>query len=289
MNEILNDLSGKIDLSLIRVLSEVKAITEELKIDFFIIGATARDIVMQYLHGIRAPRMTRDIDIAVCLSDWDEYSNLTETLLSKGVFRKSNQKQRFVYEDTVIDIIPFGKISGPASEIRWPPDYDIIMRTIGFMDVYSSSITFRLSSKPPLDIKLASIPGLAVLKLLAWKEKPSRDKDAEDLLFIMHNYQNTGIQDRLYEDEPILLEEEKFDIERAGIRLLGRDMAKISNSDTAKALLDILISETGEDSSYKLVSQMSGNSDRFDTNMLLLEKLKQGFVEGPGQQESQHE
>jgi len=282
MNEILNDLSGKIDPSLIRVLSEIKAITEELKIDFFIIGATARDIVIQHFHGIRAPRMTRDIDIAVCLADWNEYSNLTEILLSKGVFRKGNQKQRYIYKDTVIDIIPFGKIAGPANEIRWPPDNDIIMRTIGFTDVYDSSITIRLGSNPPLDVKLASIPGLAVLKLLAWREKPSRDKDAEDLLFIMHNYQNTGVQDRLYEDEPILLEEEKFDIERAGIRLLGRDMAKLSNGETAEVLMDILISETDEDGSYKLVFQMSGHSDRFEAIMLLLRKLKQGFIEGFG-------
>jgi len=57
-------------------------------------------------------------------------------------------------------------------------------------------------------------------------------------------------------------------------------MARISNSDTAKAVMEILVSETEEDGRYKLVSQMASNNDRFEANMLLLEKLKQGFVEG---------
>jgi predicted nucleotidyltransferase len=281
MNKILNDLSGKIESSLIRALLEVKKITDALKIDFFLVGATARDIVMQHLYKIRAPRMTKDIDIAVCVANWEEYRILTDTLLSKGEFLKGDQKQRYVFKDTVIDFIPFGEISGPDNAIRWPPDHDTILNTVGFMDVYKNSMTFRLSREPVLEIKLASIPGLAIMKLLAWKDDPSRQKDATDLLFIMQNYQAAGIEDRLYEKEISLLQEEEFDNELAGIRLLGRDMARISNPETEKALMEILISETGE-ISYKLVSQMSGVSDRFDSNLALLEKLKQGFIEGLG-------
>ena len=120
------------------------------------------------------------------------------------------------------------------------------------------------------------------MKLLAWNEAyPNRQKDAEDLYFIMRNYQHAGIEDRLYEEEVSMLLEEEFDNERAGIRLLGRDMAKISNSDTAKAVLKIIALETGEDSPYRLVSQMASNNyDSCDDIMVFLEKLKQGFIEG---------
>jgi len=281
MNRMLYDLSGKIESSLIRALLEIKKIADGLKVNFMVIGATARDIIMEHLYKVKTPRMTKDIDIAVCVANWEEYKALTDALLARGDFLKGNQKQRYDFKGTFIDIIPFGDISGRDNTISWPPDHRTRMCTVGFMDVYNNSITFRLSNEPVLDIKLASIPGLAIMKLLSWNEAyPDRQKDAEDLLFFMRHYQDAGIETRLYEKETSLLQEEGFDNERAGIRLLGRDMAKISNSDTAKALMDILVSETREDISYKLVSQMASNSDRFDANMLLLEKLKQGFVEG---------
>jgi predicted nucleotidyltransferase len=283
MNRMLYDLSGMIESSLISALLEIKKIADGLKIDFFVIGATARDIIMQLLYKVKAPRMTKDIDIAVCVANWEEYKALTDALLAKGEFLKGTQIQRYDFKGTFIDIIPFGDISGRDNTISWPPDHETIMCTVGFMDVYKNSITFRLNSEPVLDIKLATIPGLAIMKLLAWNETyPTRQKDAEDLLFIMHNYQDAGIEDRLYKNETSLLQEEEFDNELAGIRLLGRDMARISNSDTAKAVMEILVLETGEDSRYKLVSQMASNSDRFDDNLLHLEKLKQGFVEGLG-------
>jgi len=280
MNRMLCDLSGKIEPSLIRALLEIKKIADGLKIDFFVIGATARDFIMQLLYKVKAPRMTKDIDIAVWVADWEEYAALTDTLLATGEFLKGTLIQRYIFGGTFIDIIPFGDISGRDNTIRWPPDHGTIMSTVGFMDVYNNSITFRLSSEPVLEIKLASIPGLTIMKLLAWNDDPTRQKDAADLLFFMHNYQAAGIEDRLYVKETSLLQEEEFDNERAGIRLLGRDMARISNSDTAKAVMEILVSETEEDGRYKLVSQMASNNDRFEANMLLLEKLKQGFVEG---------
>ncbi|MDP2911069.1 MAG: nucleotidyl transferase AbiEii/AbiGii toxin family protein, partial [Candidatus Omnitrophota bacterium] len=238
MNRMLYDLSGKIEPSIISALLEIKKITDGLKIDFFVIGATARDIIMQHFPIINSPRMTKDIDIAVCVTNWEEYEALTDTLLATGKFLKGDQKQRYIFGGTVIDIIPFGDISGRDNTIKWPPDYGTIMCTVGFMDVYNNSITFRLSSEPVLDIKLATIPGLAIMKLLAWNDDPTRQKDAEDLLFFMLNYQYAGIEDRLYENEISLLLEEEFENERAGIRLLGRDMARISSSDTAKALMD---------------------------------------------------
>ncbi len=283
MNSTLYDLSGKIEPSIIQALLRIKKIVDGLGINFFIVGATARDIIMQHLYNITAPRMTNDIDIAVYVANWEEYGALTDALLATGDFPKGDQKQRYDFKGTIIDIIPFGAISGRDNIISWPPDYGTKICTIGFMDVYKNSITFRLSNEPVLDINLASIPGLVIMKILSWNEAyPERQRDAEDLLFFMRNYQAAGIEARLYENETSLLQEEGFDNELAGIRLLGRDMARISNSDTAKMLMDIFVSETDEDSQYKLISQMASNSNRFDANLLLLEKLKQGFVEGLG-------
>jgi predicted nucleotidyltransferase len=279
----LYDLSGKIDSSVINALLEIAKIAIKLNLDFFIAGATARDIVMEYIHKIKAPRMTKDIDIAVCVANWGEYKAFTDELLATGRFLKQAQKQRYIFESTFIDIIPFGDISGPDNKISWPPYHDTIMSTIGFNDNYENAMTFRLNDEPVLDTKVATIPGLAIMKLLSWNEAfPNREKDAEDLLFIMRKYQYAGIEDRLYIQEISLLEEEEFDNERAGIRLLGRDMARISNADTAIAIEEILGLETGENSKDRLFNQMGRNFDNPDYLLSILEKLKQGFIEGLG-------
>ena len=72
----------------------------------------------------------------------------------------------------------------------------------------------------------------------------AEDKEgAEDLLFIMEKYVDVIDQNDLYDKEATLLEEEGFDNQIACIRLLGRDMAKISNTDTLNKIKEILSSE----------------------------------------------
>ena len=95
------------------------------------------------------------------------------------------------------------------------------MSMVGFKEAYEHSITVRVSSDPDLDIKLAPLPGLAIMKLISWKEKyPGRKRDAEDLLLIMNKYEEAGNSERLYEEDLPLLQEEGFDIRLAGTRLL---------------------------------------------------------------------
>ncbi len=281
MNGIFCDLSGRIDEpDLINALLEIKNIADKLNLDYFVVGAIARDILMEHIYGIAAPRITKDLDIAVCTSNWGEIRALTDALLARGTFSKLDQRQRFSFKGKAIDIVPFGDIAGPQNRISWPPGNDTIMSTIGFDDVYKNSIIVRLSDDPVLEVKIPTVPGLAVLKLLAWSDGyPNRSKDAEDLLFIMRRYQSAGIEDRLYEQEGDLLIEEEFDNERAGIRLLGRDMARLANTDASKAIADILNIETGETSKFRLIPQMGGPQSAPDFIMALLEKLKQGFLE----------
>ena len=283
MSKTLYDLSGKIDPSTIEALVEIARVAAGLNLGFFIVGATARDILMEHVHNIRAPRMTKDIDIAVCVADWSEYKALTEGLVATGRFAKRAQVQRYDFGGASIDIIPFGDISGRENRVSWPPDHETVMSTAGLRDNYEHAITCRLSHSPVLDVKVAPIPGLAILKLLAWNEGyPEREKDAQDLLFLLRTYQRAGVEDRLYDQEADMLMEEGFDNERAGIRLLGRDMAAMSNLATGEAIKAILGRETDESSDFRLVNQMSRDIDNADHLISNLEKLKQGFNERLG-------
>ncbi len=277
------DISGKLPAIQVAALRELKRTTDGLGIDFFIIGATARDILIEHMNGIPAPRMTRDVDIAVCVTGWGEFRRLTDAMLASGVFLQGDREQRFVSGDIIIDIIPFGGIAGRDNQIFWLPEYDIRMSTVGFMDVHDSSIICRLNDDPILDIGIASLPGLMVLKLLSWHERyPERGKDAQDLIFMIRKYQFPGIIDRLYEEAGEgsgLLIEEAFDHGRACARLLGRDMARISGPETANAVLKILASELRSDGQYGLVAQMTSPGEDSVEIILLLEKLEMGFRE----------
>ena len=263
----------------------LKRIVDSLDVPFFVIGAFSRDLILKHGYGIEPRRRTGDIDLGVEVANWAQLEKLKESLIVTSQFSPASEKQRLRCGTILIDILPFGPITDTDKKISWPPEHEIIMSMVGFEEAYEYSITFRLSSDPELDIKLASLPGLAIMKLISWKEKyPNRKRDAEDLLFIMNKYEEAGNTERLYEEDLSLLQEENFDTKLAGTRLLGRDMAKISDPKTIQILNGILDAETEEPSQYKLATDMireAGMAEtRFDEILLQLEKLKQGIIEG---------
>ncbi|MFH1703145.1 MAG: nucleotidyl transferase AbiEii/AbiGii toxin family protein [Nitrospirota bacterium] len=285
MSNILFDLSGKIDQQPVEALSIVKKVADSLNIPFFVVGASARDYILKHCYGIEPPRMTRDIDLGVEVAGWEQFNQLKASLIETGKFSPDEKEpQRFLSNSVIVDIVPFGSIVDENKRISWPPEHKIFMSMLGFNEAYEYSITVRLSSDPELDIKLPTLPGLALMKIISWKEKyPERKRDAEDLVLIMQKYEDAGNFDRLYEEEQDLLQEENFDTRLAGIRLLGQDMARIADPDTLRTVRTILNSETGEQLQYRLVTDMIRSSLMFDANfeqvLLQVEKLRQGIVE----------
>ena len=61
-----------IDPTLWSVLDSVRKAAIELKLDFFVGGAMARDIVLVHVLGERITRATRDVDLGLYINDWDE-------------------------------------------------------------------------------------------------------------------------------------------------------------------------------------------------------------------------
>jgi len=283
MSEISFDLSGKLSSSIISAINNLKKVSDSLNIPFIIVGATARDLILEHQYKIKSPRATKDIDLGVEVAAWDQFHMLSNALLETGVFSSTKTKQRFLFGPIIIDIVPFGPITNEQGIISWPPEHEIIMSMLGFKEAYEYCLSIRLSRDPELIVKIPSLPGLALLKIISWQDNyPNRKKDAEDLLFIMKKYSDAGNDSRLYEKELTLLREEGADPIAAGIRLLGRDMAKISDSDTMHTVSAILIKETGEQNRYRLVEDIiSSKPARYNFDEILndVEKLKKGFFE----------
>jgi len=284
MSNILFDLSGKIDQQTVEALYTVKKVADSLNIPFFVVGASARDYILKHCYGIEPPRMTKDIDLGVEVASWEQFNQLTKSLMATGKVYPTEERQRFRFDSVLIDIVPFGPITDEKRRISWPPEHEIFMSMLGFKEAYEYSITVRLSSDPELDIKLPTLPGLALMKIISWMERyPERRKDADDLLLIMHKYEEAGNLDRLYEEGQDLLQEEDFDTRLASIRLLGRDMGRISDLDTLGTVRTILDSETGEQPQYRLVTDMIRSSIMFDENfdeiLLQVEQLRKGIAD----------
>ena len=187
----------------------------------------------------------------------------------------------FKYGSLPIDIVPFGTVSSDGRSIAWPPDNQVYMNIMGFQEAYQYSLTIRLSEDPVFDVKVPTIPGMALMKIVSWKDSyPQRPKDAEDLLFLLDSYAAAGNEDRLFDEEAALLAAEGFDLALAGIRLLGRDMAAMANAATSEMIQSVLDEECFEKELNRLVQHMAaGRWPKWDDIRAKLNKLRQGFEE----------
>lgn len=283
MIEISYNLSGKIDPVLVDILRIINQEAASRGMLFFVVGATARDIVFNHCHAVRTYRQTRDLDIGVDVARWDELRQLSDALISTGKFAADREPYRLFYGRFPVDIVPYGGVSPDNQTISWPPDHQMVMSIMGFQEAYDYGITVRLSDDPVLDVKVPTIPGMVMMKLISWNDRyPARPKDAEDLLFLMNNYAEAGNLDRLYDDEVELLQSEDFDQTLAGIRLLGRDLASVTTEATGEVIRTILATETNEQGRLRLVQDMAQGArlhDRTDELINKLKKLHQGFTD----------
>ncbi len=58
---------------LIELLKTVTDCFEGIGLPFYVIGATARDIIMRQLIDTASARRTRDLDIAIAIPDWGKF------------------------------------------------------------------------------------------------------------------------------------------------------------------------------------------------------------------------
>lgn len=286
MNKKLLDLSEKIDALTVEVFDVIIDIADSLNVPFFVVGARARDWILELGYGISTMRRTEDVDLGVQVSDWNSYARFREGLTATKKFSPDKKKtQRLLYKGSFpVDIIPFGAIAEPDDRVFWPPDDGFEMSTEGFEETHQTSITIKMRVKPLLEIQSVSLAGLAILKIISWNDNPVlRDRDAKDLLLLTRTYLDAGNVDRLYKKEVDLLEKEGFDYELVSAKLLGRDIATILRPKTRDTILKILERETGGfQSHYRLVYNMldyGADSSDFEKSLRLLEEMKAGILE----------
>lgn len=231
------------------VIRAVQAGAGQLGLEPLLVGATARDLLLVHVFEQPVRRATLDVDFAVALASWEQFEALKLKLISGHGFQdEPRQKQRLIYggegegKGMTIDLVPFGGLQMDDNTVAWPPEMDVLMTVTGYAEAQQAAVCVELA--PGHQVKVASLPALAILKVFAWSDRGDRSmgKDAIDLLTLLRSYADAGNFDRMMGsnqcfDQYMALEGNE---ERTGAWLLGRDCALLAEGQTLAELRALL-------------------------------------------------
>lgn len=228
---------------LIELLKKLVDCFEKAELTFYVIGATARDIIMQQLVDVSSQRRTRDLDIAIAIPNWNKFEDISQIMVSEGFKKSKKSNQRFFFGDYELDIVPYGNIAKEDDNIYWPPEEDIAMSVKGFNEVLQDAITVNIDKE--VTFKVASLHGLFLLKFNAWQDRKDRtDKDAEDMSFILENYYEANL-DRVIGNDIYnkVLDRDDFDPYIAGGNWIAFDLLPLLNDEQLKYYSNCILDE----------------------------------------------
>jgi predicted nucleotidyltransferase len=182
----------------IEMLKVADPIFSDLGIDFFIVGAVARNIHLSKIQAYTSKRMTNDIDFAILVGNEEQFYEIKERLLTTGFFTAhSTEAIKVFYKERLeIDLMPFGGIENDEREIELSKPRAFKMDMSGFKELTEN---FQIITVDGLSFKIASIEVIVMLKLFAWGDRPGRTKDLVDINNICEAYFDLHL-DEIYEN-----------------------------------------------------------------------------------------
>lgn len=259
MTPTLLDFSRHTELAVeARTIAAVSAIAAPMDVPVLIVGAFARDLHIRTRFGMDPERVTEDIDLALAVRDWQVFDDLRERLIASKEFTGSARTRHTLRHVTgrAVDLVPFSGVETPERRIAWPPNNDFVMDVFGFQEALVAAHHVILPNNIP--VKLISLPALAMLKLVTWKARHNYvpGKDAHDLMLIVGNYCALGNADRLWNEFVDWTNEDQFDYDLSGARMLGGDMHALLERYGVERVAGILVEEVDEESPGKLTGAM---------------------------------
>lgn len=259
------DICEKLPKGIVPLYRAIDEATTTLGIRYLVVGAMARDLVLHHGFGAGIERGTRDVDFGIQVNSWDDFQNLKNTLLGQG-FRTDEKEgeQRLVGPGewdlslNSLDLVPFGGIQDDNAKVYWPPNEDMVMSVLGFDEALRTAIKVTISKDPLLVIPVASLPGITLLKLIAWTDRDAnkKGKDAQDLHFIMVNYSKIKeISDLMYTDGA--MERYDYDADQASTYVLGKHAGEIAEDATRYQIGKIFSDEITGRTRESLILDMS--------------------------------
>lgn len=259
----------------------INHVCEKYQVNYFVVGAFARDIILENIFHEKGGVATKDIDIAIQLKSWDEYKLVSEELLANYNFKKGEIVHEYISPDGIIsDIIPYGGLESNRSVVF--PGHTREINMMGFQEVESGVLNIVFDGEVPT--KVASIEGIVILKMIAWKDRqPAQisEKHVRDISLVIDTYYLAKVSEFAVEFSDIL-DVDVFDEGMVGARALGRRMKQLcgQHEELIREVNSIfeLILQDAENSLF--IRQFAGAKNRsFAYSYEVVKALQLGFDE----------
>ncbi len=219
--------------------------------------------------------------LALAVTGWEAFHAFKAELIVTGAFAPDREIHRLVFRGTLpLDLIPYDGVEQRPGEIRWPPDGDVVMSTLGYAETCTRARPVRIA--PDCRVRVVDLPDLAMLKLLTWSQRRRQGqprKDAQDFGIIIRHYLQAGRMDSLYEDHAELLQDQHFDLEHASCRIIGRVAGAQASPILRAAVRQVLIDGLADGRDYPLARAMGDRAEEWLDSALA---FRLGFEEGGG-------
>ena len=205
---------------------------EKFGIDFYLVGAVARNVWMTGINNIAPRRTTGDIDFAVLINDNGVYEALKTYLIITEGFQpyKGNEYVLIWKENLEVDLLPFGAIDDGDTKFTSNGLGLTSISLQGFTEIYNDGLpTLDLEGKH--QFKFCTLPGIVLLKLIAWDDRPeSRRDDIKDISDILNHFFDMN-DNEIFENHHDLFEKEEASLKHIAARVMGREMSKIAKKN----------------------------------------------------------
>lgn len=262
------------------VFASLNRALETLEIDFYLIGALARDTWFAQ-KGIRVLG-TKDIDFAVLVSDESKYQKLKHFLIQEEDFTDSSSNEYVLFnkQGHQIDLLPFGAVEIEGKKII---DKQGLFHTniSGFKEVYEEG-TEEVNFEGEYNFKVSTLAGIVILKLIAYDDRPEiRSNDMGDIAAIIRHYFDLE-SDLIYDNHADLFVGEEQNLEHIAARVLGRQMKLILNRNALlkERIISILQLNAQSPGNSSIGLQfVNGNIQTVDEAILVIKEIITGIEE----------
>ncbi len=252
-------------------------------IDFYLVGAVARDIWMSGIHHKMPQRTTGDIDFAVLINDKGVYEQLKKYLIENAGFSPSHDNAFvLIWKDkTQVDLLPFGIIEDENRRVKVDGTGFTSMELPGFREIYEEGLP-QVELEGRHRFKLCTLPGIVLLKLIAWHDRPEvRRNDILDISNILQHFFEM-YDEQIWTNHHDLFDDETANLQVIAARVMGREMKRIArrNQKLYQRMFQILEANTTSAQNSPMAEIMTGYfKNTVMDNLQLIEQIKLGFTE----------
>ena len=271
----------RLDPQISEMLDAIGDALELFGIDYYLVGAVARDVWLTGIHKKTPKKTTGDIDFAVLINDKGLYEKLKAHLIEEKDFAPSHENAFvLIWKDrTQVDLLPFGAIEDENRRVTITGTGFTTVDVPGFSEVYEQGLPImELADRHRF--KCCTLPGIVLLKLIAWDDRPEvRRDDILDISDILYHFFDM-YDEEIWSNHSDLFETEVVDLKWIAAKVLGRELKKIAqrHNELYKRISNILeANSTDVDRSRMAEIMVEYFDNTVEENRFLIEQINKGF------------